>query len=600
MRTDDGVFSRFMLVAALVVAIGAGPGSRAQTESPVTSELEEREEVRLIEINLIAVDSEGLVTDLDADGVEVTLDGKPLAIAGIQSASEARLFRQGLPKVRLQLQPGSEERIVSTALSLPRYWVFLIDVANDVPGELDTAKAGLEQFIRNDLEEVDYAAVVSYTGEVRMEQSFTIDRDAAVEAIDRAYSRSRTAGVPTPKRIRGLGNTLRTCEPPPDPEAGIGGGGGGGAGGGTGRFVDPDVGEVSVAAGSPVMLVQCAKFAASAYFEEMRSYSDRYYGAIEGALRLAGEAPGVPTVFAVSHGATVHPETEFIDALRGVFGEGQVFAISNELATTGAAAEIDRVVTLAEEQGVTVHFIDPAVKTSTTRSARDRNMQETMADPIETAWMAAQQDLRSVAQSTGGMFVADAGVVDGLRAALAREQGRYLLDVYAPAGFSAEQLEALEVVPRRPGVRIVHRNLPPDSSVTEDDDFQAGAAVRETRERDDGEPGQIQTFLVGARQADLDYAPDGANMVADLSMRVWVETAEGDHLAEYFHFFRHTRPRDQWEAASNATLAIRGWLEAPPGSYRLVALFRNAKTGKQGRAVMEIDVPQGYSDSGGR
>ncbi|MDX1389116.1 MAG: hypothetical protein R3344_07995, partial [Acidobacteriota bacterium] len=286
----------------------------------------------------------------------------------------------------------------------------------------------------------------------------------------------------------------------------------------------------------------------------------------------------------------VHPETEFLDALRGAFGQGQVLALSSELDTTGAAAEIDRIVDLAAEMGVTMHFIDPATMTSSTRSVRDPNMQQTRADPIEAAWLAPQQDLNSVAKATGGMFVADEGVVEGLRAALAREQGRYILDVYAPAGFDVERIEELEVAPRKPGVRIVHRPLPPDSLGSERDDFQAGATVRETRERDDGQPGQVKTFYVGARQSDLDYAPDGSNMVADLSMRVWVETPEGDHLAEYFHFFRHSRPREQFEAANNTTVAIGGWLEAPPGDYRLVALFRNAKTGKQGRAVMEINI----------
>ncbi len=593
MRTDDAIFTRFLLVAVLAAAIGMGPGSWAQNDPLATSELEEREEVRLIELNLIAVDEDGLVTDLDAESIDVMFEGQALEIAGLQSASDVRLLRKGLPMVRLQLQPGSEERIVETALAPPRYWVFLIDVANEVPGEPEAVKTGLEEFIRGDVEAVDYISVLSYTGDVRIERSFTTDRDAVVEAVNEAYSRPRTVGVPTHRRVRSLMQSLRDCQSLSDTASALDAlreraeEQNQGNNESTRSREDP-----STVEDSPIGPTQCARFASTAYFDEMRSYSDRFYAALEGAVRLAGDAPGVPTVFAVSHGATAHPQAEFIEAMRGVFGDRQVFALTTELDVDGAEGEASRVAALAVEQGVTVHFVDPATMTSTTRSARDPNLYRGAGDPIETAWIAPQKDLRLLAEETGGLFTEDEGVIGGLRDALAREQGRYILDVYAPEGFGSDDRRALQVSSRRPGVRIIHRYLPPDSLEAEDDDFEAGMAVRDKRHRDDGEPGQVQSFLVGARLADLDYAPDGNNMVADLTMRVWVETAAGDHLAEFFQFFRHSRPREKWESALNSTLAIRGWIEAPPGDYRIVGVFRNAKTGKQGRAVMEINVPE--------
>jgi VWFA-related protein len=560
----------------------------AQDAEPEPGRLVEREQVRLVAVNLIAVDDRGnIVADLRAEDLEAVFDDEPLEIAGLESEAELRASRRSLPMVRLQLQPGSVERIVSTSISEPRYWVLLLDVAHDVPGDLEPATMALQTFVREDLDPGDYVAVISYTGEVRLEQTFTTDREVISEAIETAYGRPRVTGLTTSQRIRGLMRALRTCEPPPDPQSGLGGG----QTGQIGRGTDASGAEINTVPGSPVIQVECAKFQAVEYFEEMESLSDRFFGALEGALRLAGEAPGVPTVFAISHGTTVHPEAEFMDALKGTFGEGQVFGISSELARTGAAAEVNRVGDLAAEQGVTLHFIDPAKPVSSTFSARETDYMMHTADPFEAAWNAPQQDLRTMAEITGGVFVADVEVLGGLRSALVRERKRYVLDVYAPAAIDDEDLVAIRVTSNRPGVRLVHRNRVTDSVDTGADDFQAGMAAREIRDRDDGEPGMVQTFLVGARQADLDYEADGTKMVADLSLSVRVETDEGERLAEVFEFFRHSRQRAEWEAMQNATLAIRGWLEAPPGDYRVVAIFRNARTGRQGRASMEVNVP---------
>jgi VWFA-related protein len=408
------------LALATVVLFSSALAASAQDAEPEPGRLVEREEVRLVAVNLIAVDGQGnTVADLRAEDLEAVFDDETLEIAGLESAADLRASRESLPMVRLQLQPGSEERIVTTSISEPRYWVILLDVAHDVPADLEPATYAIQTFIREDFDPGDYVALVSYTGEVRLEQTFTTDREVISEAVETAYGRPGATGLSPSQRIRHLMRTLKTCEPPPDPESG--GIGGGGPSAQAGRRTDSSGADISVVPGEPVIQVECAKFQAVEYFEEMESLSDRYYGALEGALRLAGEAPGVPTVFAIGHGTTVHPDTEFLDALKGTFGEGQIFGISSELSNTGAADEVDRVGDLAAEQGVTLHFIDPGKSGGTTLSARETDFMMHMANPFETAWNAPQQDLRTMAESTGGVFVADTEVLGGLRSALERE-----------------------------------------------------------------------------------------------------------------------------------------------------------------------------------
>lgn len=97
-------------------------------------------------------------------------------------------------------------------------------------------------------------------------------------------------------------------------------------------------------------------------------------------------------------------------------------------------------------------------------------------------------------------------------------------------------------------------------------------------------------FTLGARPDDLDYQVVGSNRVADLSLHIRVDAPEGAHVVSTYRGFRHTLPSESWDEQKGQVLGIRGWLQAPPGRYRVSAIIRNAGTGREGLVKRDIRV----------
>jgi hypothetical protein len=69
--------------------------------------------------------------------------------------------------------------------------------------------------------------------------------------------------------------------------------------------------------------------------------------------------------------------------------------------------------------------------------------------------------------------------------------------------------------------------------------------------------------------------------------------ARGRYLASSYHVLEHSYESTGGDAGNESVLVLRGGLEAPPGTYRLVALVQNTLTGKLGRVVQDLTVTPG-------
>jgi VWFA-related protein len=535
----------------------------------------ERVDVRVVRLSVLAADRDGRsLTDVRSEDLDVTLDGRELKIAGVHT--EVPADGDDLPRVSLRIEIGSDVAERSTTSRRPRYWLLFVDTDNDVPGKLPKVAEAVGGFIEDSVDPSDFVAVVSYNGRLHVEQLFTTDKGDAVSAVEQAYARPRTSGIPTAQRLRSVVNRMDDCrfiptpgDPTPDPEEGY--------------SLTPDTGALNV---------PCVAHSAGTYIEEMRFRSDSYYGALERGVRLAAGMPGGPTVLAVSHGVTVNAKKEYMDALRASFGEGQVNAVESALADDESAAEaLFRVVELAKQEGVVLYFVDPAKKIGLVRSARQDRIYLSQADPLSTAWASTQNDLRNLAEATGGLFAADSGVVTSLEEFVTREDQRLAVDVYVPEGLDADAIRGIVVRSRDGRIRIAASRIELEPRVPSDLQVVGGAQLGQLMPRKGGLPGGTQIFLLGVRQREMDYAREGNDMVADLSLHVRVETEDGRNLVDSPHVFRHSYPLDKWESVEDGTLAVRGYLEAPPGDYRIVAEFRNARTRRTGRIEQEIHIP---------
>jgi len=190
-----------------------------------------------------------------------------------------------------------------------------------------------------------------------------------------------------------------------------------------------------------------------------------------------------------------------------------------------------------------------------------------------------------------GTFFSDTEVAPSLMGAVERERARMLLDLYVPGEIEDAALWDIRVRSTNKEYEIEGTRFrlwpwaPPDLHAV------GGVHLGEQRARHGNRPGKVQMFQLGVRLKDMDYEREGDDMVANFSLGVRIETEDGRQLVDSPHVFRHAFPVARWDAAGDSTLGIRGFLEAPPGDYKLVAEFRNTKTRKTGLIVQEIHIP---------
>src|SRR5215831_17166388 len=175
--TPTRAMHRVLLPLLAVALAGATPG--ADPEPPIKTGVEERVEVRLVQVNFIAKDGKGNpVTGLTQDDVEITEGGTPRRLAFLQPYYERRddASRAASPETR-----------AAVAVTPGRWIVFVVDNYSASQGTKLGAIRALNEFVEKTLAPSDHVAIVAFTGKTEVVQSFTSDREKLKIAADRVF-----------------------------------------------------------------------------------------------------------------------------------------------------------------------------------------------------------------------------------------------------------------------------------------------------------------------------------------------------------------------------------------------------------------------------
>jgi VWFA-related protein len=558
-----------MLVPLAGILALAAP-DEATTRIPLEG-YQEAVEVNAVEYVLLAQDRDGQpVDDLSSEDIAVTfgdeevpfrlLDPEPDPGAGDRQTT-----------LRLTLQLGNREMEAVSSSTAPRYYVLFLDLGSDVVRKASLAADAVAAFVEETIRPHDFVAVTAFNGSLILEQAFHPGAEEAVKAVRRAYARPRAQGPRARQQIQGLIARIRSCEFVPDNPYEEG---------------ETSAHGRSLVDGGQILEEGCVQDVAAGFIDQWAKQAVQYLASLEGAIRLAGGVRGSATLIGVTHGANVEPERVFREAAIGVGGARQIEFFQDR----GSSAESTRLALeqlrkLAAEERVTLFFVDPSRAQGGSHGARQGSFLLDDSSPVALAHTLPQGTLYKLSSVTGGATIRQEELLDGLRRLRALEASRRRLVVYTPRSPDAERSPSVRIVPRRNGITINHDRAGAAGPAA----LVSSASVDFGRAHLLEERGEIYLpFVLGASHADLGYRHGADGMVADLTLYVSVEDADGRHLASSYHYFRSTFTEEQWEVWQDRSLNVRGWLETSPGSYRISALVRNVRTGQGGAVVRKL------------
>ncbi len=557
-------FALIIVLSLAAPAIGQTPlaSPTTQNEEPRKTGVTEEVHVRLVEVSVTARDHKGQpVTDLTVDDLEIKVRGRKMRLAFAERVYDEKPAAEALPEVRLHVEaPGTIESIATTHQRPPHYFIFMIDVENDDKLLRPRAMHDIARFITTRMREEDYGAVISFNGKIHVEVGFTRERGVLTEAVAHGYSQPARPGITKRRQIEQLIDTLDDC---------------------VARVKDA----IKTADES------CVQRLARAYTAEKTPSARNFLEALDGIVRYAGGLHGRASVFAISHGKAVNPTLEFYQAVRSVFGDTvQIARLQSDLTFgEGAHDELDDLVQLALREGVTFYFIDRSSSPPGMAGARQQGFYKPGVDPVVAAYRQPQADIGEITGATGGEFILNKSAYKGLERAMDGELGRYNVGFYVDELLSAKDLRRIRIKVRRRGVRL--RSGRGSYSQEHLRDTGIGELrFGKTSVLEGERKGRFIPFKLTARPRLFGYERAGEAMAGQLTLHFIVQTQNGTELTESYHFFSHSYPLRLWEVGKEEAITIDGWLEAPDGTYRLIAQIRNPKTGQGGQIVREIKV----------
>jgi VWFA-related protein len=559
---------RLLTLLVVLVLLPSGPLDAQEKTEPRETDFEEIEEVRLVQIAILARDRQGRpVDDLTADEIFVKDRGEKMRVAFLDPFIDRYQDDGPVPEARLYVgAPGGWEGVQTASQVEPRYIAFFIDIENDQKLRKDEALADLIRFAEDYLDASYRAAVVSYDGEVNLEVPFTQDRAAVVAGLRRAFGRGARPDLDIRARVQSLIRNMETCGPENE---------------------------------NPYAFVsnadeECLRGVALEYSDERRPATEDYFDALDNLIRFVSGLKGRKTVLAMSHGRTADPVIEVVEAMRAVYGNNeQVSQLRLDLVGEGARIRLDELMSLALTQQVTLHFVDRNSAPSGDYGAANKSGHMPGARPMLAAFLAPQMDLEEMAVHTGGVFQhTPDNLYRGLKRAIDLERGGYLLGYYVENYLSPKRLRKVTIGTSRKATRIFHRRGYYEieaRAAALAGEISMGAPVSLEEE---GKKGFFYPFRMSVSPLELGYVVEDQVAGATLTLHFQVEWWNGRVLTDSYHFLNHGYPRDLWEAGEIEPITINGWVELPPGKYRLVASLKNVRIGFGGELVADVEVPE--------
>lgn len=532
----------------------------AQQSDPQQPVLEERVQINLVQLPIIATDRQGKpVTDIRAEEITVKAHGRSRQVAFLDRVVRSAPS-ETLPKARLYMDaPGGAPVPAESQAPLDHVLLF-VDVENDDPLGRDRALLDALAFVDR-LATGTSLAVMAFDGESHLELAFTTEREIWKPAVERALTRyPQRARMDLRSHIDSLVRDLSDCIV---------------SGGEFSRVVGDE---------------ECLRNVSRNYSEYVRPKTEAFLQALQDSIVLAGGVPGSKTVIALSHGVAVDPATDILAAAAAVYGSSPQIAQMQLYQGFGDSRRTtkERLIRAAQEESVILMFLDRMRAPASDLGARSGIQLQAGAQPVGDAYRAAQADLKQLGAATGGLLVVSSDVAAGLEKIQSAREGQYVLGYYMGLDDLSDRGTRLSVDCTRRGVTVTHRQdyHPPRVWPT-----LAGRVVLGARTPAyDSAYDARHTFVLEVDPAAIGYRVDSENASADFTLRMIVEDTSGRQLVESFHVLNHSYTRQAWDASDRAPVTIRGWVELPRGGFYLRAYLRNTDAGRGGVVETALEV----------
>ncbi len=548
------------------------PGPAA-TLPPVRTEL--------VQLDVVVTDRDGrCVEGLGAGDFDVREDGRPQTISHFDVERRFGVAREPgappvLPPPSVAAVPGASPR------PRGRHFVLALDDLHTAPGNMAAARRAMTRFVREQVSEDDFVAVVTTSGTLGAFQDFTRDREALSRAIARVESRYQPVEpVGTPY----LSEYQAALIDRSDVEAL--------------RVAVQEILQTEDYLGEVGAREKAYAQARRMVFEIM-ARSGRALEAIEGVVRGLAPVAGRKVLVLVSDGFLVGlgaAESRAFDVRRIVDAATRAGVVLYALDTRGLVAEVP---------GGSASFQGPAVLTAP--GAR----QSLQARGNE----ALRQGLNALAEDTGGFLVRDTNDLGRGLGRILRDNEAYYLIAYEPTNAARDgKFRRLRVrVPGRPGLEVRTRAgyfAPDDRKAAATEDRQAlrereiaqalgslfpleGVPIRMSADFIDLPPAGSQAVI----RAHLDvsgvpFVPAGDRYEADLEIAgaVYDEAGRlvGDVAGERAQL---SLTEESYRRATAEGLAVQRTVPLKPGRYQVRLAAREGTRSLLGSATRWVEIP---------
>jgi len=521
----------------------AAPDSAAGSQ-PLATALEERVGVYLVEMSVLATDSTGApITDLRADEIVVRERGEPQRLAFFQRHRREPATTP-LPDGRIHfVGPDGREPRASSGVE-PRWFFFLFDLVHgDLRTREDLRRAALE-FIEQRLPDGDLAAIGTFSGRLELEQNFTDDRAALGRGVQSAFSRD---ALPRDweARMRELLAVVEDCQL-----------------------------QIAVQ-GSYRTGQECMSAAVRNYMREIHGGTEAFIDGIETVVRLLAGVQGQKYVLLFSHGVSLEPADEAVEAVRAFAGanwelEQLRFELLEEVEYRRG---FFRAIEKAVRGDVAIFTIDGSRQPTADFDGSSRQRYRQGARPFARAFETARGGLDELSRNTGGRFYGGSDFLGDLERALRATEGAYRLGYYTDLGRVKKLDKFVEVSAKclRRGCSVATRDgfyFEPRRGDATLGRLDLGAAeVEQGRSR--------VPFAVTLDPAAFDRVETATEVGVNFTLHLRLLTADGAPLADSFHFLSHAYERSTYERGAIVAPRYQGELELPPGRYLFSVVLRD-------------------------
>lgn len=567
------VSALLLLLTLSVLSAGAQqPSSQPSIDTPVF-----RATVDAIELDAFVIDADGNpVTDLTADDFEIIADGKPqelTAFAAVNIPIE-RVEQRAAPTVSPDIRTNEHRE--------GRIYLFAID---EIPGSLTPRlRLRLRQFVEEHFGENDRAAIV-YVGRGKSTdgQDFTGDKAALLRSID------RISGGFGGGDLEAAARPVTRPNPNADPSLVATEAGAAGAIAGIGTVTE--TAQINAANNSAYMLERESDFLLRSRMLSLRSLT-------EFMANLRGRRKSIIYV-TTGLGASVYEALDYEGGIRSI-----------------AIEDLHAAITAATRGNVSIYPMDPGgiVPGRDVTELAAPNPENTVPEPSSTT-IGRMQDLRALAETTGGFAIVNTNSYNDAFSRVVRENSSYYILGFSTTPQTDGRFHTVEIRVKRPGLLVrsrggylapLRRKTPIITRAS-----TLAPAIVDALQSPIGVAGvPIRLFAAAYKGTDqqakvavaAEFGVEALNLVersgrftGELAVALRPTSAEGRLLEGQRHEMALALKRETYEISKTRGVRVVTEMSLPPGRYQL-RVAGGPTVGAAGSVTYDLEIPSFTKD----